>query len=173
MIIGRALNYENQNFDFHSRFSAKQKTYIYKVLNRKQPLGLHSDYFWHVSYELPLISDLEEISSVLIGEHDFSAFRSKFCQSPKPIRTIDEINVRIIKKNLMPFENEIHFEIKAKSFLHNQVRLIVGTLMFFARSKISKEEAKFLLNQILVSKNRNLAKEKAPAHGLYLLDIKY
>jgi tRNA pseudouridine38-40 synthase len=164
----------SSNFDFHSRFSAKEKTYTYKIINRKQPLGLYSKYFWHISYDLPLLNYINEISSVLVGEHDFSSFRSKFCSSPKTIRTINFIKAYVYKKNLEPFEYEIHFKINAKSFLHNQVRLMIGTIMHFLKlQKITKEDAIISLKEILDSKKRSMAKEKAPAHGLYLSEIKY
>lgn len=172
-ILNISSKYENQDFNFHSRFSAIEKIYQYKIINRKQPLGLFSNYFWHISYQIDLLFDLEEISSVFVGEYDFSAFRSKFCQSPKPIRTIKSINVDIKKLQNIFFENHIVFELRAKSFLHNQVRLMIGTIIDVTRTSKSIFEAKTKLKEILYSKNRSNTKQKAPACGLYLSKILY
>lgn len=146
---------------FHSRFSAKSRTYLYKVLNRKSPSPILKRRSWFVPYPLN-IKSLRNAKTFLEGKHDFNSFRSSQCQAKNSIRKIDTIN--ITKKN-----QEIHFSFTAKSFLHSQVRIIVGSLINVGRG--FWKEHKIL--EILKKKNRTAAGPTAPPEGLYLQNIKY
>ena len=146
---------------FHSRFSARKRTYFYRILNRKSPSPLLLNRTWFVPYNLN-VYDMLEASKYLIGKHDFNSFRSSQCQAKNSIRSLDEIN--ILRK-----EDEIHFSISARSFLHNQVRIIVGSLVNIGRKYWKKDKIK----EILAQKLRASAGPTAPPHGLYLKKISY
>jgi tRNA pseudouridine38-40 synthase len=154
---------ESQKVDelFHSRFSARKRTYFYRILNRKSPSPLLINRTWFVPYSLD-VSVMLEASKSLIGKHDFNSFRSSQCQAKNSIRSLEEIN--ILRK-----EDEIHFSISARSFLHNQVRIIVGSLVNIGRKYWQKDK----LNEILAKKSRTSAGPTAPPHGLYLEKISY
>ena len=146
--------------DFHARFSAKKRWYEYKIINRRPPLTIDSNRAWCV-YKKLNIEKMKRESSSFLGKHDLNAFRSAHCQSKNSIKTIDSIDI----KNE---EEQIIFEVSAKSFLHSQVRIMVGTLVDIAKGNINKT----ILN-IINSKNREVAGQTAPPHGLYLKKIDY
>ena len=154
------LSAEKVNSDFNARFSAKLRWYEYKVINRRPPLTLDSNRIWCVHKNINVKKIIEE-SKKFIGKHDLSAFRSINCQSKTAIKSIDSID---IKKN----NEKIHFTIAAKSFLHSQVRIMVGTLVDIGLDKISKS-----VTEIITKKNREYAGVTAPPHGLYLKKIDY
>ena len=146
---------------FHSRFSAKQKVYLYKILNRKTPSYIFEDRAWVIPGKLNLIK-MKQASRHLIGRHDFNAFRSIDCQAKNSVKTIDEI---IFEEN----GDFLEIRVFGKSFMHNQVRIIVGTLLNVGRELIDESS----ISQILNSKERKNAGPTAPASGLYLEKIKY
>ena len=151
---------EKKNKDFNARFSAKMRWYQYKVFNRRSPLTLEKNRVWCIHKSIN-INKVVEQSQHFIGKHDLSAFRSINCQSNTAIKSINSID---IKKN----DIEIIFTISAKSFLHSQVRIMVGTLVDIGLNKISKS-----ITEIILSKKREFAGITAPAHGLYLTKIEY
>ena len=150
---------------FHARFSAIYRIYEYKILIRKAPLVLQKNRYWHIWRNLN-VSNMIEATNFLIGTHDFTTFRSSICQSISPIKTIDQI---CIKEEIKEEEKIIVFQFKARSFLHNQVRSIVGSL-----EKVGslKWEPKYI-KQILKEKNRQRCGPLAPPDGLYLKKIVY
>ena len=154
------LSSEKVNSDFSARFSAKLRWYEYKVINRRSPLTLDKNRVWCV-HKCINIDKLIAQSKFFIGKHDLSAFRSINCQSKTPIKSINSID---IKKN----NEEIIFIISAKSFLHSQVRIMVGTLIDIGLDKISKS-----ISEIIALKKREFAGVTAPAHGLYLTKVEY
>ena len=154
------LSTEKVNSDFNARFSAKLRWYEYKVINRRPPLTLDKNRVWCVHKDINIDKSIEQ-SKFFIGKHDLSAFRSVNCQSKTPIKSINSID---IKKN----NEEIIFIISAKSFLHSQVRIMVGTLIDIGLDKISKS-----ISQIITLKKREFAGVTAPAHGLYLTKVDY
>ena len=155
------LNSEFMEENFHSRFSAKKKIYLYKIHNRETVSHLLSKRVWHFPQKVD-INKIKRATKVLIGKYDFNAFRSSNCQAKTSIRTIDEIKV---KK-----ENEcIEIRVCGKSFMHNQVRIIVGTLLKIGIDQIDENN----LKEILMSKDRRNAGPTAPADGLYLEKIIY
>ena len=155
------LTSEEMPSSFHSRFSAKKRTYLYKILNRKTFSPLDCDRFYHVPYFLDE-NLMTNSSRYLIGNHDFNSFRSKDCQAKSSLRSIE--NIVIKRKN-----EKIQIEISAKSFLHNQVRIIVGTLLNIGRKFWNEQK----LLEILKSRNRDIAGPTAPPVGLYLKKIDY
>ena len=155
------LKAEGVPMSFDSRFSAKKKIYLYKIFNRRIRSFLVEKRAWFIPKKLDILS-MSNSSKVLIGKLDFNAFRSTNCQSKNSIRSIDDIK---IKENI----NDIEIRVMGKSFLHNQVRIIVGTLVNVGK-KIWNEEKVY---SILKSKKRQNAGPTAPAHGLYLEKIDY
>ncbi|AWD33147.1 tRNA pseudouridine synthase A [Candidatus Fokinia solitaria] len=160
------LSIENVDLSFDARLSAKQRIYCYNILNRDAPTALFYGRVWHI-FNLELnVSAMMEAATILVGTHDFTAFRSPRCQAKSPIRTIDYIN---ISESNFPLEKTISIEFGAKSFLHNQVRLLVGGLFCVGAGKwdITK------LLTVLESKSRKECHVMAPPHGLYLKKILY
>lgn len=155
------LNSEVVGENFHSRFSAKKRSYVYKILNRRSPSPLIHDRVWYIPYKLDL-NVMKEASRYLIGKHDFNSFRSTQCQSNSSIKSIDSIKFE--KK-----DENINIYIEAKSFLHNQVRIIVGSLINVGRNFWKTDKIK----EILGKKMRSAAGPTAPPEGLYLLKIEY
>lgn len=147
--------------DFHSRYAAREKTYEYLILNRKAPSPILSKQAWHVRNKLDL-SEMKKAASYLESTHDFTSFRSADCQADNPVRTIDKIQISKSK-------DLISFKITSRAFLYNQVRITVGTLVEIASGRYSAEH----LKEIIAAKNRRKAGQTAPAHGLYLLNIKF
>ena len=146
--------------DFHARFSAKKRWYEYKIINRRPPLTIDVNRAWCVFKNLD-IEKMKIESTAFIGKHDLNAFRSAHCQSNNSIKTIDNLNIKQ--------ENElILIEVAAKSFLHSQVRIMVGTLVDIAKGNINKT-----VLDIINSKQREVAGQTAPAQGLYLKKIEY
>ncbi len=146
---------------FNSRFSVKKKIYLYKILNRTTPSSIFNNKVWFIPKKLN-IEKMKQSSKILIGNFDFSAFRSINCQAENPKRSIKDI--KILKKNHL-----IEIRVIGKSFLHNQVRIIIGTLVNSGLEKWDKKEIK----KILSSRDRRNAGPTAPAHGLYLEKIMY
>lgn len=152
---------EKADENFHARFSAKGRSYIYKILNRAQPSPHYFDRAWHIKQELD-ISKMQKGANHLIGTHDFSSFRASQCQAKSPIKSINSIS--IIRN-----EDFVEIHISAPSFLHNQVRIITGLLVSIGLNKHEPEFCKFLLE----AKDRTKAPETAPAHGLYFNSVMY
>ena len=146
--------------DFHARFSAKKRWYEYKIINRRPPLTIDRNRAWCVYKNLD-IEKMKIESSSFLGNHDLNAFRSAHCQSKNSVKTIDSVSIK--NKG-----DEIIFEVSAKSFLHSQVRIMIGTLVDIAKGNINKT-----VLDIINSKQREVAGQTAPAHGLYLKKIEY
>ena len=145
---------------FHARFSAIKRWYEYKIINRRPPLTIDTNRAWCV-YKKINVEKIKTESSSFLGRHDLNAFRSAHCQSKSSIKTIEDIHIK--------HEGEkIIFNVCAKSFLHSQVRIMVGTLVDIAKGNINKT-----IIEIINSKNREIAGQTAPAHGLYLKKIDY
>ena len=155
------LDVKEVNDDFHARFSAKLRTYEYLIINRRAPLTFNKNLAWGVFKQLN-IDEMKEAALNFIGKHDFNAFRSIDCQASSSIKTIQSCTV---EQN----EQYIVINVTAKSFLHSQVRIIVGTLVDVGKGKISPINIK----KIIESKNRSRAGATAPALGLYLIKVEY
>ena len=154
------LSTEKVDNDFNARFSAKIRFYEYRVINRRSPLTLENNRVWCVHKKIDLQKIIEQ-SEKFLGKHDLSAFRSINCQSKSSIKSIKSINIKTKK-------DEIFFTISAKSFLHSQVRIMVGTLIDIGLGKISKS-----ISEIISLKKRDYAGVTAPPYGLYLMKVEY
>ena len=153
------------DLNFHSRFSALKRHYLFKIMNRSAPLTLEKDKFWHIGRNLD-IEKMEQAASYLIGKHDFTTFRSSLCQAKSPIKTIDQIK---ISKTISMIGSTIEFQLEARSFLHNQVRSIVGTLEKVGSAVWAPERVRLALT----SKDRSKCGPVAPSCGLYLTHVEY
>jgi tRNA pseudouridine38-40 synthase len=147
--------------DFHARYSARARTYRYELLNRPVRPALAARYVgW---FPLPLNVDaMREAAAILVGEHDFSAFRSAECQAKTPIRQVYSLEVHAQAQT-------IHFVMRANAFLHHMVRNIVGTLIYVGKGKHPPQ----WVQEVMLSKNRGNAAPTFGAEGLYLDKIEY
>ncbi len=159
IVIRRA---EEVEAEFHARRSARSKTYEYRILNRTTPPAIDRQYVWHVPQKLSF-DEMKKATHSLVGEHDFSAFRSVGSPTRSSVRNILRADWKRGKGGLL------RFEIEATGFLKQMVRAIVGTLVEVGRGKTSGQEFK----RILDSKDRKEAGPTAPAHGLFLNEVKY
>lgn len=146
------------NTNFHARFSAKKKQYLYRIFNRREISPFEIETSWHIKKNINLIK-LNNDAEKLIGKHDFLAFMQSNAQTSITIRTIEGIS---IDKN----NNIISIRFIARSFLHNQIRIMIGTLI-----QINLSENKNSIEEILALKQRKNAGITAPAHGLFLEKI--
>jgi tRNA pseudouridine38-40 synthase len=147
---------------FHARKESKSKVYEYQILNRDLRSAFHHKYAWHLPQKLDL-EKMREGTRMLIGEHDFSSFRSVGSPTQTAIRKVIRAEWKRSKEGL------IRFEIEANGFLKQMVRAIVGTLVEVGKGKLSSEE----IRKILESRDRKKAGPTAPAHGLFLKEVKY
>ena len=155
------LNTTKVNTEFHARFSAKNRIYNYSILNKRVSSPLSRSHSWRVP--LPLNTKLMiKASKLLIGKHNFEAFRSVECQSKSPIKTINKI---VINQN----KDFIIIKVKAKSFLMNQVRIITGTLVDIGLNKKTENDISLALKNL----DKKHVGPTAPPHGLILEKINY
>ena len=146
---------------FHARMSARRRRYRYIVLNREARPALEIGRAWHVPYRLD-IAAMGEGASHLIGKHDFTSFRASECQAKSPVKTLDRLDIVNDGPHLI-------FEVSARSFLHHQVRNMVGTLILVGRGKWLPEQ----VAQALAARDRTAAGPTAPPDGLYLMGVDY
>ena len=147
--------------NFHSRYSAKERHYSYLIYNGKsKPTFFENFVHWDNSSLLD-IDKMNTSAQELIGEHDFSSFRSSHCGSKNPIKTINKISIT-------QHESFLILNISANAFLHNMVRIIAGTLI-----DISKDELKIGMNKLIEEKDRRHAGKTLPAKGLFFLGPRY
>ena len=147
--------------DFHARFSAKARLYRYRIANRRPPLALDRGRAWLVWGELDAAS-MQEAAQVLVGHHDFTSFRATLCQAKSPLKTLDLLEVRREGE-------EILVNARAQSFLHHQVRNMVGTLKLVGEGKWTKAD----VAAALAARNRAAGGPTAPPEGLYLTEVWY
>ena len=155
------LDIEAVDPDFHARFSAKGRCYIYKILNRRARPVLQENRVWWVPFPLD-VNAMREGAKHLLGHHDFSSFRGAGCQALSPVKTLDKLDITVNG-------DEINFIVEARSFLYHQVRNMVGTLKMVGDGHLKPEDVK----TILESKKRSSAGMTAPASGLYLNKVVY
>ena len=155
------LDLKKRKLTFHARYSAKARIYKYVILNRKSGSVLKNKRCWHIIKKLDL-EMMKKGAKKLIGTKDFSTFRSSSCSAKTPVRTIKSIKF-LTKKDV------IEIEIKAQSFLQNQVRSMVGCLKYVGENKWSIQK----FDKIIKSKKRINCAPPAPAEGLYLTKVIY
>jgi tRNA pseudouridine38-40 synthase len=151
--------------DFHARFGAKRKLYTYRIINRPYGLGLDQGRAWWRKTHLD-VEAMQEAAKVFIGRHDFTSFRDTECQAKSPIRTVDGIDIETC--NILNGQ-EIIFHTRGMSFLHHQVRNMVGTLTLVGEGKWSVNDVQIALD----AKDRKAGGPTAPSDGLYLVSIDY
>ena len=152
------LEVETVADDWHARFSCIGRRYLYRILNRRAPPALDAGRVWHVAQPLDLDA-MRTGAAHLIGRHDFTTFRSAQCQSDSPVKTLDALDVK-------PVGEEIHVEAAARSFLHHQVRSMVGCLAMVGRGQWQPADMK----KALEAKDRSALGFNAPPHGLYFVE---
>jgi len=147
--------------DFHARFSATARHYVYRIINRRAPLTLEAGRAWQVPP--PLDAEvMHEAAQRLVGHHDFTSFGSALCQAKSPLKTLDRLAVR-------RQGDRLEIMALARSFLHYQVRNMVGTLKLIGEGRWPVER----IEAVLAARDRTAAGPTAPACGLYLVRVDY
>ncbi len=147
--------------DFHARFSARARHYLFRIIVRRAPLVLDRGHAWHVVHELDA-GAMHEAAQTLVGSHDFTTFRAAECQAQSPVKTIDKLTVR---RSL----DEIDVEASARSFLHHQVRSIVGSLKLVGEGKWRPRDVAAALE----ARDRRRCGPVSPPDGLHLVRVDY
>ncbi len=147
--------------DFDARFSALRRHYLYRIVNRRPDLALERDRAWRIPQRLDAEA-MHVAAQRLLGQHDFSAFRAAECQAASPLKTLDRLDVRREGE-------DIRVTTSARSFLHHQVRSMVGSLMRVGEGRWSADD----LADVLASRDRARCGPMAPACGLYLAQVDY
>ena len=155
------LNIKKKSKKFHARHSANKRIYKYFIVNRGSSLVLEKNKAWHIKKKLD-VAIMRKGAEILKGTHNFSTFRSSSCQAKSPIKTLKKV---IVKKS----KNQIVLTFQSKSFLQQQVRSMVGSLKYLGEGKWDLDDFK----KAFSSKKRTMCAPPAPAHGLYLVKIKY
>ena len=151
--------------DFHARFSARERRYLFRLVARRAPATHDRGRVWRVHSPLDLAA-MREGAAHLLGRHDFTTFRSTYCQAASPIKTLDEVS---IEERPYPSGVEYRFTLRARSFLHNQVRSIVGTLEQVGRGQWSSDQVLTALK----SADRTACGPVSPPDGLYMTGVGY
>jgi len=146
---------------FDARFSATQRHYLYRIINRRAPLTVDIHRAWHVPVALDA-ARMHAAAQLLTGHHDFTTFRAAQCQAASPVKTLDALDVERAGESVL-------VRARARSFLHHQVRSLVGTLKAVGEGRTSPHAARLALD----ARDRSRCGPVAPAHGLYLTHIDY
>ncbi len=155
------IDIKKKNSNFHSRYSAKERIYDYKITNRNSPLALYKNRTWLIKKKLD-VNLLKKGAKILKGKHDFSTFRASSCTAKTAIRKIND--VKVTRGNGI-----INIQFKSKSFLQKQVRSMVGCLKYLSCKEWDLKKFK----KVLKSKNRQQCAPPAPACGLFLTKVRY
>lgn len=152
---------EEKPDDWHARFSCLGRSYLYRIANRRAPLALGKGRLWHLAP--PLDADaMHRAAQALVGRHDFTTFRSAHCQSASPVKTLDRLDVR-------REGDEVLIEASARSFLHHQVRSMVGCIALVGMGRWREED----IAAALAARDRQRLGLNAPPHGLYFVKADY
>jgi len=147
--------------EFDARFSAKRRHYLYRIANRRADLALDRNRMWRYSRPLDAVA-MHEAAQRLVGNHDFTTFRAAECQAKSPVKTLDKLDATRIG-------DEIRVIAEARSFLHHQVRSMVGSLVLVGEGKWRADD----LAKALAARNRSACGPVAPPDGLYLVRVEY
>lgn len=147
--------------DWHARFSCVERRYLYRILNRRAPPAVDAGRVWHIAVPLD-VNAMREAALHLVGRHDFTTFRSAHCQAESPVKTLDALEVS-------RDGDKVQVRAAARSFLHHQVRSIVGCLALVGRGQWSPNE----MREALEARNRAALGFNAPPHGLYFVEAMY
>jgi tRNA pseudouridine38-40 synthase len=151
--------------DWHARFSAIERRYLFRLLCRRPSATHDQGLVWQVGHDLAL-EPMQQAASLLLGKHDFTTFRSSMCQANSPVKTLDALDIELIQGWSGP---EFRFYVRARSFLHNQVRSLVGTLERVGAGFWCPEDIKSALK----AKDRSACGPVCPPQGLYLDSVAY
>ncbi|MBT3917592.1 MAG: tRNA pseudouridine(38-40) synthase TruA [Rhodospirillaceae bacterium] len=155
------LSAEAVDNDFHARFSALQRAYVYRIIARRSPLTIERGRAWWVPVKLDA-ETMHEASQILLGKHDFSTFRAANCQSDSPLKTLDDIRVE-------SEDEEIRIHARARSFLYHQVRNFAGSLKYVGEGRWTVAEFKTAFE----AADRTKGGPTAPPEGLYFTEVIY
>ena len=147
--------------DFDARGDARERRYLYRIANRRAPLAIDRGRAWLVTAPLDE-GAMAEAAGLLLGRHDFTSFRSVHCQADSPVKTLDALEVTRAGE-------EVHIAARARSFLHNPVRIFAGTLKTVGEGKWTPGDVRAALEV----RDRSAAGPTAPPDGLYLVDVRY
>lgn len=153
---------------FDARFSATARHYRYLIFNRRAHLTFDENRFWWVRKPLD-VEAMNAAAKLLLGTHDFTTFRSTECQAKSPVRTLDRLEVRRIENASGQSGEMIEIAASARSFLHNQVRSMVGSLKMVGDGRWTGQT----LTAALAARDRKACGPVAPPHGLYLMQVDY
>jgi tRNA pseudouridine38-40 synthase len=147
--------------EFHARFSATARHYLFRILNRRSPPALEEGRVWQDSHRLDAEA-MHAAAQMLVGQHDFTTFRAAECQAQSPVKTLDRLDVS-------RRADEIHIEASARSFLHHQIRSFAGTLKLVGEGKWTPRD----VANALAAKDRARCGPVSPPDGLYLMKVEY
>jgi tRNA pseudouridine38-40 synthase len=147
--------------DFNARMSAVKRHYLYRIVNRRADLTLDRGHAWRVPRPLD-VAGMQAAAQRLVGKHDFTTFRSTECQAKSPVKTLDQLDVE-------RDGDIVNVRTSARSFLHNQVRSMVGSLVNVGDGKWSADD----LTRALAARDRTACGQVAPPDGLYLMRVDY
>lgn len=151
--------------DFHARFSALERRYLFRILCRRAPATHQAGLVWQVKHQLD-VDAMRAAARRLLGRHDFTTFRSTVCQADSPLRTLDRLDIERVETPAGP---EVHFDVRARSFLHNQVRSLVGTLEHVGAGSWKPDQ----VSAALAARDRAACGTVCPPQGLYLAHVSY
>jgi tRNA pseudouridine38-40 synthase len=152
---------ENVADTFEARFSAIKRHYRYRIINRRADLALEQNRAWRMPRPLDSVA-MHAAAQKLVGRHDFTTFRATECQAKSPVKTLDKLDVA-------REGDEVRIMAAARSFLHHQVRSMVGSLVHVGEGKWSADD----LGAALAARDRTACGQVAPPHGLYLVRVEY
>lgn len=150
---------------WHARFSALERRYLFRLLMRRPPATHDRGLVWQVRHDLD-VNAMRAAARHLLGRHDFTTFRSSICQAASPVKTLDMLEIDAADR---PGGPEVHFHLRARSFLHNQVRSIVGTLERVGAGSWTPQDVR----QALQARDRAACGPVCPPEGLYLQEVMY
>ncbi len=151
--------------DWHARFSAVERRYLFRLVSRRAPLTHERGLVWRIKHELD-VDAMQEAAGHLLGQHNFTTFRSTMCQAASPVKTLDEARIERVE---VPYGVECRFHFRARSFLHNQIRSFVGSLVQVGSGSWSPADMKTALE----ARDRAACGPVFPPDGLYLAGVGY
>ncbi len=151
--------------DWHARFSCIGRRYVYRIANRRAPPTLQKHRVWHVAKDLDHEA-MHRAAQELVGHHDFTTFRSVQCQAKDPVKTLDRLDVERVTTQT---GDEVHIHAAARSFLHHQVRSMVGCLALVGQGSWAEDR----VAAALAARDRQELGLNAPPHGLYFVEAVY
>jgi len=151
--------------DWHARFDATERQYLFRIMSRRAPLTSEAGQMWRVNNPLDAEA-MQAGADQLLGQHDFTTFRSSICQAKSPVKTLDQLRVEVVPR---ANGTEYRFYVRARSFLHNQVRSFVGTLERVGAGAWTPDD----VGAALAAKDRSACGPVCPPQGLYLAEVTY